>query len=129
MIKRISIAPLLLLILNLATAPTVLASGNAEKEAKLAENIKANIIKLGTGSESKIKLKLKDGSKIKGYAKEVRSDDFVVMNSKTNETVNVPYSGVKQVKGNNLSTGVKIVIGIGLFVLLLVWLDYELGKS
>jgi hypothetical protein len=42
------------------------------------------------------------------------------MNTKTNEAVSVSYLNVKQVKGNNLSEGVKILIGIGAIIALVV---------
>jgi hypothetical protein len=43
------------------------------------------------------------------------------MNSKTGQTVPVAYSNVKQVKGNNLSTGVKIIIGVAIiFAVILI---------
>ncbi len=53
------------------------------KEEKFAERVKTEIAKLGTGTDAKIKLKLKDGTKIKGYVMEADEDQFVVMNSKT----------------------------------------------
>jgi hypothetical protein len=39
-----------------------------------------------------------------------------VTNLDTGESTTVPYAGVGQVKGNNLSTGVKVAIGIGIGV-------------
>lgn len=91
------------------------------KEEKLAEKVKTGIAKLGTGPEAKIKVKLKDKTKIEGYITESNENQFVVMNSKTGQPVQVSYSNVKQVKGNNLSTGVKIIIGIAIvFAVILV---------
>lgn len=104
------------LLLNLAIAPSAFASGSTEKEAKFAEKVKTGIAKLGTGSEAKVKLKLKDGTKLEGYVTEIGSDQFVVMNSKTGQAVPVPYPHVKQVKGNNLSTGAFILITIGVII-------------
>lgn len=112
MIKKIIVAPLLLLILNLVITPTVWASGNAEKEAKLAEKVKLGIAKLGAGKDSKVKLKLKDGTKLKGYISEINEDGFLVQNEKTDESVSVPYSNVKQVKGNNLRGDVIAIIAV-----------------
>ena len=66
------------LVLNLAIAPSAFASGNPEKEAKFAEKVKTNIAKLGTGPEAKVEIKLKDGTKIKGYVTEASVDKFVV---------------------------------------------------
>lgn len=89
------------------------------KEAKLLEKVKSGITRLGTGTEAHIKVKLKDGTKIEGYITESNENEFVVMNSKTNQIVPVAHSSVKQVKGNNLSKGVIITIGVVAFLVLL----------
>lgn len=120
MIKKFLIAPLMLLILNLAITPTVWASGNAEKEAKLTEKVKVGIAKLGTGTESKVNLKLKDGTKLKGFISEISVDGFIVKNEKTSESVSVPYSSVKQLKGNNLSNDVLVIIGFAALIAVLL---------
>lgn len=49
------------------------------------------ISKLGIGQEAKIKVKLKDGTKIKGYITEMSESQFVIIDSKTNQPVPVPY--------------------------------------
>lgn len=90
------------------------------KEEKRIEKVRTQIAKLGTGPEAKIEVKLKDGTKIKGYVTEAGQDQFVVLNSKTGENIPVPYPQVKQAKGNNLNTGAVIVIGIVGFLVLLV---------
>lgn len=92
------------------------------KEEKLAAKVKAGVTKLGTGPDARIKIKLKDKTKLEGYIVESDPSQVVVMDAKTGEAVPVSYPAVKQVSGNNLSTGVKIAIGIGiaLAVILLV---------
>lgn len=91
------------------------------KEEKLAEKVKTGIAKLGIGPEAKIKVKLKDKTKLEGYITESNENQFVVMDSKTGQTVPVSYPNVKQIKGNNLSTGVKIIIGVAIiFAVILV---------
>lgn len=107
------------LLLNLAIAPSAFVSGNTKKEVKLAEKVKTDIAKLGTGPDANVKLKLKDGTKIQGYVKEIGDDKFVVMDSKTGQTIPVLYLKVKQVRGNNLSKGVIIAIGFGALIVLL----------
>jgi len=89
------------------------------KEEKLAEKVKTGVAKLGTGPEAKIKVKLKDKTKIEGYITESNENQFLVMNSKTGQTIPVTYSSVKQVKGNNLSRGVIFTIGVLAFLVIL----------
>ncbi len=91
------------------------------KEEKFTGKVKTEIAKLGTGTDAKIKVKLKDGTKIKGYVMEAGENQFVVMSSKTGQAVPVAYSQIRQAKGNNLSEGTLITIGlIGVAVLILV---------
>jgi hypothetical protein len=59
---------------------------------------------------------LKDKTKLKGHLSEVGSESFVVVDAKTGSPTTVTYPQVKQVKGNNLATGVKILIGVGIFL-------------
>lgn len=40
----------------------------------------------------------------------------MIVDDKTGGTTAVPYPQVKKVKGNNLSTGAKIVIGVGIVI-------------
>ncbi|MCW5959864.1 MAG: hypothetical protein KIS76_06855 [Pyrinomonadaceae bacterium] len=119
MLNKILSVAIIFLLLNLAVAPSVWASGNAEKEAKLAEKVKTGIAKLGTGKEAKVKIKLKNGNKMKGYISEIGEEQFIVQNEKTGESV-VSYSSVKQIKGNNLSKQTAIIIGFVAFFAVLV---------
>ena len=101
------------LLLNFAVATNIFAES---KEAKFTEKVKTQITKLGSGQDARVKIKLKDGSKIKGFVSEIGDNQFVVTEIKTGRTTTVPYSGVKQVQGNNLSTGVTILIGLGVLI-------------
>ncbi|CAN5758741.1 hypothetical protein BH20ACI4_BH20ACI4_23930 [soil metagenome] len=96
------------------------------KEEKFTGKVKTEIAKLGTGTDAKIKVKLKDGTKIKGYVMEAGEDQFVVMNTKTGQAVPVAYPQVGQVKGNNLSSGVAIAIGVAAAIIFLIILGSSL---
>ena len=116
--KYISLA-LVGLLLNLTFYSTAMA--NTEKEAKFAEKVKANIAKLGTGKDAKVEIKLKDGTKLKGYVSEVKDSGFVLTNENTGISNEIPYLQVKQVKGGNSKTGQRlfaIVLVVGLLVVL-----------
>lgn len=87
-----------------------------EKEVQAAEKVKAGISKLGTGKEALVRVKLRDGTKLDGYVSEANEDNFVVVDSKTGNATTVPYPQVKQVKGNNLSSGATVAIIAGALV-------------
>jgi hypothetical protein len=89
---------------------TCVASSREEKEAKLAANVKSGINKLGAGPAARVEIKLRDKTKIKGYVQEIADDIFVVVDDRTGATTTIAYPQVKQVKGNNLSTGAKFAI-------------------
>jgi len=110
----------------IVTGGRVAPAANATaKESASTEQVKAAIAKLGTGPSAQIEIKLRDETKLKGYIKEANEDHFVLVSSATGSATEVAYSQVKQVKGNNLSTGAKVGIGvaIGIGILLLVFKD------
>jgi hypothetical protein len=92
------------------------AKPNAEKEAQLAARVKAAVAKVGTGPSARIEIKLSDGTRLKGHVSETAEDHFVIVDDKTGAATAVPYPQVKQVRGNNLSTGAKIVIGVAVVI-------------
>ena len=120
MSKRILSLALVGLLFSLAGPAPVYADSKAEKEARLAEKVKEGIGKLGTGTEARVEIKLRDKRKLKGYIGEAGEDGFSVVDAKTGTATRVPYPQVRQVKGNNLSTGAKIAIGLGVAVAVLV---------
>ena len=128
MFKKYLTIILTFLILNLSLSAVAFAETKAEKEAKFADKVKVNVTKLGTGTEAKIQVKLKDGTKLKGYVSQINENSFVVTDEKTGVATEIPYPNAKQVKGNNLSTGVKIAIGVAIGVVVLLIISY-IGRS
>ncbi len=117
--KKLISFVLAILLLNLGTG-TILAKSNSEKEMQHAEKVKQAIAKLGTGEMALVKIKLRDKTKLEGFVSAIGDDSFVVTDIKTGVAATVAYPQVKQVKGNNLSTGAKIAIGVGIAVAILV---------
>ncbi len=98
-------------LLNLTFYSTAMA--NTQNDAELAEKVKANIAKLGTGRDAKVEIKLKDGTKLKGYVSQIKDSGFFVLNEKTLTNTEIQYLQVKQVKGNNSQTGKRILFPLG----------------
>jgi hypothetical protein len=94
----------------------VAASSKAEKELRFAGKVKQGIEKLGSGSNTRVEVKLRDKTRLKGYISEISENGFVVTDLKTGASNKVAYAEVKQIKGNNMSTGAKIAIGIAIGV-------------
>jgi len=118
------------LLINLSFATAAWGSDSKiEKAAKLAERIKTGIAKLGTGPQAKVEVTLKDGTKLKGYVSSANETSFLVIKNGTTEESVISYSDAKKVKGNNLSTGAKIAIGVGIFIVVAVILAIATRSS
>ena len=116
MFKKYLVLGLTVLIINLSLSVSVFAETKVEKDAKFADKVKMNITKLGTGKDARVEVKLRDKTKLKGYISQINENGFVVVDEKTGAATEISYSNAKQVKGNNLSTGIKIAIGVGILL-------------
>ncbi len=125
MIKKFSVLVLVSLLFNLLLAGSVQAETKEGKDIRKIEGIKKGVIGLGIGKDARIEVKLKDKTKVNGYISQADDNGFVVVDS-NNRSTQILYPQVKQVKGNNLSTGVKIAIGLGILAAVLaIWLFFE----
>jgi len=124
MFRKFFAVALVALLVNLGGVRLVYAASKEEKQARFAEKVKANVLKLGTGEAARVKVQLHDKTKLEGYITAADEQGFTVANAKTGVAATVTYAQVKSVKGNNLSTGAKIAIGVGIgvaIVLLILW--------
>ena len=119
MFKELTSLLLICLVLTVFGTGPAYADTKEDQQARFIEKVKQGISKLGIGTEARIEVKLRDKTKLKGYVSHADADSFVVVDANGAATT-VSYPQVKQVKGNNLSEGVKIAIGIGALVLLSV---------
>ena len=124
MFKKLLALFLVALLINLAGVAPAYAASKGEKEARFAEKVKANVLKLGTGEAARVKIKLRDKTKLAGYISAADGEGFTVIDSKTGMATTVAYPQVKSVKGHNLSTGAKIAIGVGIaaaIIFIILW--------
>jgi predicted small secreted protein len=113
--KYISLILSVLMLHAFSHAP--LASERAKERAEkalLASQVKAAVASLGTGKSSLVRVVLYDKTKYHGHITEIAEDHFVVADAKTGATAPIAYPEVKGIKGNNLSTGAKIGIGVAI---------------
>jgi hypothetical protein len=116
MFRKILSLVITALLMQVTYVQPVAANAGADEEARFAEKVKAGIAKLGTGTEARIEVKLRDKRKLKGYISEASDKYFIVVDDKTGAATTVTYPQVKSVKGNNLSEGVKLAIGVGVIL-------------
>jgi hypothetical protein len=122
MYKTVLSLALVTLLLGYLTVQPVYAGSTEHKQARYAEKIRIGIARLGTGEQARLRVKLRDKTQLDGYVSEAAEQDFVIVSAKTGAATSVPYAQVKQVQGNNLSTGAKIAIGLGVLAAILALL-------
>ena len=123
MLKKLISLLLVGLMLTLCGISPAYADTKEEKKARFAERVKEGIGKLGTGKEAHVEIKLKDKRKLKGYISQTNEENFTVVNE-NGAVTEVAYPQVRQVKGNNLSEGVKAAIFFGVVIVGLVSIVY-----
>jgi len=67
--------------------------------------VKATVAKIGTGPEALVQVKRRDKTKVKGFIKEAREEDFDVISTQKGTrgmTVTIPYSDVVKIKGKGI---------------------------
>jgi len=88
-----------------------------------AEKIKAAVLKRGTSEKKTVRVKMLNGSKLKGYISQIGEDSFTLTFSKTKQQTVIAYSDVERVEGRGLAGGARVgiivaaAIGAGLLVL------------
>jgi len=134
--KNLSLLLIGSLLLSLFAAPPALAktkeekaAAAAEKAAALAAKVKAGVAKLGASKDTKISVKLRNKTKLKGYISSIEEEAFVIADSKTGAETRVAYSDVTQAKGNNLSSGAIIAISAGIAVGATLLVLYLLARA
>lgn len=77
------------------------------------EQVRASVLKLGTGKSARVEVRLNDNSSLKGYVSEAGENSFTVVDLKTGQAHQLAYTDVIQVKkkGNGLSSQTKWIIG------------------
>ena len=123
MLKKLISVSLVILLFNLACMTPVYAASKEEKQARFALKVRENVLKFGTGQSARVKVKLHDKTKLQGYISAADDERFTVTDA-TGMATTVTYPQVKSVQGNNLSTGAKIAIGVGIaatLIFIILW--------
>jgi hypothetical protein len=124
MFRKLLSLSLIALLTNPAGMPPAYASSKEEKQALFAEKVKASVLKLGSGEATRVRVRLRDKTKLEGYVSGAGEEAFTVTNPKTGIATTVAYPQVKSVQGHNLSTGAKVAIGVGIaaaLIFIILW--------
>jgi hypothetical protein len=93
-----------------ATTPAV--ASNAQQ----AEKVQMAIQQRGTGEKSKIKIRLRDKTELKGYISQIDDTSFQLTDKKTGNVTTVAFDSVEQVRGPGMAGSTKAVIFVGIGV-------------
>lgn len=108
-------------VLLLSTVSQPVMARQSDTQVPTAEKVKSKIARLGVGAKAKATIKLKDGTKVKGYVAQAGEDDFMMRDRKTDAPTTIRYADVLKVEENrghstarNIAIGV--AIGVGAFL-------------
>jgi hypothetical protein len=116
MIKKCLFAAFIGLMLLFTNPQLINAQTNTSNNDVTINRIKANVTKRGTGEKARVNVKMRNGTKLKGFISQAGDDSFTLTDSKTKQASTLAYSDVAQVNGTGLSTASKILIGVGVGV-------------
>ena len=108
---------LLVVMLLLATIPEAALAKQSGSQVPTVEAVKSKIARLGIGAKAKATIKLKNGTKVKGYVAQAGEEDFVMRDRKTDAPTTIRYADVLKVEENRgHSTARNIAIGVAIGV-------------
>jgi hypothetical protein len=103
--------------LLLATVSQPAVASQSGSQAPTVEAVKSKIARLGVGAKAKATIKLKNGTKVKGYVAQADEEDFVIRDRKTDAPTTIRYAEVLKVEDNKgHSTARNIAIGVAVGV-------------
>ncbi|HJR08051.1 MAG TPA: hypothetical protein VJ842_12385 [Pyrinomonadaceae bacterium] len=89
--------------------------------------MKVKVARLGVGERARVTVKFKDGTKLKGYVSQVKDEEFIVRDRKTDVPSVVLYRDVARVESNrghstarNVAIGTAVGVGSVLTVLFIL---------
>lgn len=111
------------------TAQPATQSNEPSKLDREIAKIKDAISKRVTDDKTKVKLKLRDGTEVKGRLNQASDADFTLTNDKGSQPMTFTYADVQQVNGRGMSKGAKIGIIAGIVVGVFAILVYKAVKD
>ncbi|MFZ0060829.1 MAG: hypothetical protein WAL47_02255 [Pyrinomonadaceae bacterium] len=114
---KTNLSLLVAVMLLLATTSQPAVASQSGRQAPTVEAVKSKIARLGVGAKAKATIKLKNGTKVKGYVAQADEEDFVIRDRKTDAPTTIRYADVLKVEDNKgHSTARNIAIGVAVGV-------------
>lgn len=109
---------LTLIYLLVFTAAPVLARSKPLPQADSVEQIRMKLERIGVGEKARATIRLKNGTRLKGFIYQMGASDFVLRDRKTLAPTQILYSDVERVQSNKGHStakwiGIGAAIGVG----------------
>lgn len=111
-------------VLLFSAVPQSAVARQSGSQAPTVETVKSKIARIGVGAKAKATIRLKNGTKVKGYVAQTGDDDFVMRDRKTDAPTTILYTDVLKVEDNkghstarNIAIGVAVGVGAVLAVI------------
>jgi hypothetical protein len=99
------------------TAAPVLVGSPSDRQAQTLEQVREKIGRLGVSEKARVIIRLRNGTKLKGYIQQAGENEFVLNDKEMNAPVHVLYDDVARVEDNR-GGSLRKKIGIGAVVFL-----------
>lgn len=131
MFRKILSVLIIVLLMQSLSAATVFAAQTRDDE-QAVENVRIKVAKQGLGDKARVTVRMKDGTKVKGFIAQAGADDFTVRDRKTGEPTLIRYRDVAKLESNrghstlrNVLIGVGVGVGAFLAVIAIIFAHYE----
>jgi hypothetical protein len=114
--KKFLTLALLLAFVQTQTGAVALAAGKATKGVQATGDVRAQVDRAGLGEKARVTVRLKDGTRRKGYVAERRESDFVLRDRKTDAPTAIAYNDVERVeinRGHSTARNTALGVGVG----------------
>ena len=103
-------------ILFLALAISLCPLGPAARAQQVDQTtkVKAEVVNRLNKKEGHVKVKLRNGSEVKGHITQTSENGFTVANDKTRASTDIAYADVQNVEGRGMSKKKKVLIGVAI---------------
>ena len=77
------------------------------------ENVKAEVVRRGVNEKKRVRVKMRNDTKIKGYISQIGDDSFTLINSKTKQPMTIAYADAAKIESGGLAGGARVGIIAG----------------
>lgn len=110
------IPTVLFLALTIVLVPFGPTARGQQQSARGSETTKAEVERRLSKKEERVKVKLRNGSQVKGRITQTSDTGFTLADEKTGSRTDLAYADVLDVEGRGMSKTKKVAIGVGIGV-------------